>query len=136
MELKGKWVVTSVESCGERLSAGDEKPVVWEFRRRDVEITLTGEDGRAGRSVVYPVTTDSTKQPKELDASAPLNQKLGFTGIYKLDGNTLTICWNPGVFRPHAFKSSKGNGFTVTTLTRQTGHDDEEDRVLVNLRRG
>jgi uncharacterized protein (TIGR03067 family) len=133
MELKGKWVVTSVESCGERLSAGEATPVVWEFRRRDVEITLNGGTGRMGRSVVYPVTTDSAKQPKELDASAPLNQKLGFTGIYKVDGDTLTICWSPGVFRPHTFKSSKGNGYTITTLKRQA--DEEGDQVLVNLRR-
>jgi uncharacterized protein (TIGR03067 family) len=136
MELEGKWVVTAVESCGELLGTGAGPGAVWEFRRRDVEITLAAGGGRAGRSVIYPLTTDATKQPKELDASAPLKQRLGFSGIYKLDGDTLTICWNPGAFRPHAFKSSKGNGSTVTTLTRQADQGEEGDQVWVNLRRG
>ena len=136
MELKGTWVVTSVESCGKILSEGEWITVVWEFRSREVEITLTGAGGRPRRSVIYPITTDSAKRPKELDASTPLNQKMGFTGIYKLDGDTLTICWNAGVFRPHVFESSTSNGFTVTTLKRQTGTGDEGDRVMVNLRRG
>jgi uncharacterized protein (TIGR03067 family) len=131
MELKGKWAVTSVKSSGTILSEDEEVTVVWEFRTRQLEITLVSAEGRRSRSVTYPITTDPTKRPKQLDASSPLNQKLGFTSIYKLEGDILTICWNVGVFRPQAFESSPSDGFTITTLQRQPD-EAEVDQVRIN----
>jgi hypothetical protein len=100
-----------------------------------VVITFADAEGRQGRSVIYPLTTDATRRPKELDATPPVGQKVGFTGIYQLDGDTLTICWNPGVFRPQDFESSPSNGFTVTTLKRQPPPSDEGDKVMLKPRR-
>jgi uncharacterized protein (TIGR03067 family) len=135
MELEGKWLVTWVVSCGAILSEDEGITVVWEFRIRHLEITRTGPGVRRGRSLIYPIASDPTKQPKELDATTPMNQQLGFTGIYEFDGDTLTICWNPGVFRPQEFESSPSNGFTITTLKRLPAQR-EEDRVMVTLPRG
>jgi uncharacterized protein (TIGR03067 family) len=131
MELKGKWAVTSVKSSGTILSEDEEITVVWEFRTRQLEITLVSAEGRRSRSVIYPITTDPAQRPKHLDASSPLNQKLGFTGIYKIEGDILTICWNVGVFRPQAFESSPSDGFTITTLQRQPD-EAEVDQVRIN----
>jgi uncharacterized protein (TIGR03067 family) len=108
----------------------------WWIRSRELEIARSGIGFRSLRSLIYPFSTDPAKRPMELDATTPFNQQLGFTGIYKIDGDTLTICWNAGVHRPQAFESSPGNGFTVTTLKRLPGQGSEADRVLVKLRRG
>jgi uncharacterized protein (TIGR03067 family) len=132
MELKGKWAVSSVQSSGTILSADGGITVVWEFRSREVEITQTDPGDQPARSVIYPITIDRTKQPEQLDASSPLNQRVGFTGIYTIEGDTLTICWNVGVFRPQHFESSPSNGFTITTLKRQA---DSEEVGLVRINR-
>jgi uncharacterized protein (TIGR03067 family) len=59
--------------------------------------------------------------PAEIDlVSAPDKKKPTVLAIYKLDGDTLTICLSnkPEAPRPKAFEAPEGSGLVVLTLKR------------------
>jgi uncharacterized protein (TIGR03067 family) len=65
---------------------------------------------------------DPTKTPKTLDVAYPEGDLKGKTapGIYKIEGDTLTICRvAPGKDRPAEFSSPAGSGLTLMVYKRQ-----------------
>ena len=88
--------------------------------RRSVVREMTAGTGRRSpvRSVLW---VDPTVTPKQFDDDV----KLWYgtrrrPGIYKLEGDRLTICWNNiGSERPQTFDAPPGSEFTLTVLRRR-----------------
>lgn len=67
------------------------------------------------------VRLDPSKQPKEIDCAFTYGANAGESdrAIYQLDGDALTECSAPaGRPRPTEFKSTKENGWSLTTYKR------------------
>ena len=99
LQLKGTWsTMTTVEST---INGVPQKPkqvkMIWSIDR-DL-IKDTDEDGFAGKS--YRFTLDPQKVPKHIDLTV-LNSGLKLYGIYKLEGNALTV--SLGGIRPRRFR--------------------------------
>jgi len=119
-ELKrheGTWSVTSSIYDGQpasedlvrsikRIVEGDH--AVWE------------RDGK--RFAGTTIELDPAREPKSIDVIPDGGRNRGerVLGIYKLDGDKLTICMaDPGKPRPKAFQADKGSGCTLRTFTRE-----------------
>jgi uncharacterized protein (TIGR03067 family) len=120
--IVGEWAASSVIVGGKGQA----------FPEREFEYTLTadgkfvvrnGKEGGEGKYVL-----DRKKDPPEIDiflngdkADSPTMQ-----GIYKVEGDTLTLCVGPGgknKTRPKNFEAPAGSEFMVLTLERPKKKD-------------
>lgn len=111
-ELDGKWTIVGVERAGaavanlvggQRIIAGNSYKIV----------------PKTGDTVEGTLSSDAAA--KTVDMTAASGQFKGQTlkGIYRLEGNRLTICFAPaGKERPSDFASTAANGATVAVHTR------------------
>jgi uncharacterized protein (TIGR03067 family) len=93
-KLQGEWVLDSGEFRGK--SATPLLPEV--YRIQGSEYTLEGSQGANSKS---SFSLDATTSPKHFDRTMPGGTKL--LGIYKLEGDMLTICSGTSVERPGEF---------------------------------
>jgi len=116
-ELKrhqGTWITTSSIFDGQPASP----ELVRSIRRIVTDDHVVWErDGKrfAGTTIVL----DPTKEPKTIDVIPDGGPNRGehILGIYKLEGDTITICMaGPAQPRPREFKAEKGSGFTLRTF--------------------
>jgi uncharacterized protein (TIGR03067 family) len=109
-ELQGKWVVKSFEYNGsevERL-----KNAIREFK--DGKYSLTPKTGEA---IEGAVMLDATQSPKAIDLD--VNGRV-IKGIYELDGDTLTLCYNlASDERPSEFASKPDTGLIKVVHARE-----------------
>jgi uncharacterized protein (TIGR03067 family) len=97
-KLDGKWKVTKEVTAGgerEKPAIGRGGDVAVEFKDR--KLTLTGQDTFELEVSALDPTTD----PKSLDLKSPVDQGpipkgALIEGIFKLDGDTLTLVFNAG----------------------------------------
>jgi uncharacterized protein (TIGR03067 family) len=114
-KMQGEWVRTSYSSGGTELATA-----------RGATIVLTGsrlEYSQNGASLgKYTIALDAKKKPRALDfkeISTPTGPS--YRGIYRLEGDTLTICYRVGAEesnRPTEFDSSK-QGVVISVYKRQ-----------------
>jgi len=67
------------------------------------------------------IELDPSRSPQTIDVIPDGGPNRGehILGIYKLDGNTITICMaGPGQTRPKEFKAEKGSGCSLRTFQR------------------
>jgi uncharacterized protein (TIGR03067 family) len=83
--------------------------------------TVFAKDGRQLGPLQSTIWIDPTTDPKQFDDDAPMPfGKSRRPGIYKLEGDRLTICWNnANTERPTTFDSPTGSSFVLTVLRRQ-----------------
>ncbi len=116
--LVGEWAVASAVIGGRR----DDPPAgaTWTFTA-DGQSVLTIPGAAGGGSGAY--TTDPKKDPAWVDISAgPKGTPMA--GIFKRDGDTLTLCLGTKVGeRPATFESKAGANAILLTLTNAKKKD-------------
>ena len=119
--LAGAWVYER------QVVEGNEIPVA-EMGKSNIVIsgnTLTRDVYRSDGQRITPMRSaiwiDPTASPKQMDddMAMPFGQSRR-TGIYQLDGDRLTLCYdNTGGPRPTKFESPSGSALVLTVLRRQ-----------------
>jgi uncharacterized protein (TIGR03067 family) len=104
-KMQGTWVVVSWRYMGKELSNGPRKGEVT-FKRNHLTINEMVE-GNPPMQFVYSIAKG--KWPRTIDCLYALDgtSRLKLTGIYRFDGDTLTICYTQNSKRPIRFE---GNG--------------------------
>jgi uncharacterized protein (TIGR03067 family) len=115
---QGTWTVTSSIYDGQQAA----EEVVRSIKRTVSDDHVVWErDGK--RFAGTKIELDPTREPKTIDVIPDGGPNRGerVLGIYKLKGDTLTICMAAfGQPRPKEFKAEKGSGCTLRTYRRET----------------
>jgi uncharacterized protein (TIGR03067 family) len=117
MDLAGNWRCASAIVDGNPLA---------EETAQALRLTLTSDRYKTvrGDQVLFDSTysVDATKQPATIDMIGTEGDTKGkpALGIYKLAGDTLTMCYTmPGKARPAAFESSPQSGVYLVVWKRE-----------------
>ena len=115
--LQGVWKVTSSVSKGEKSTPDEIKDLALLFRGDGIAVR---EGGQTHDNFSYLL--DPTKKIKAIDLILKAGPQKGRVdrGIYKLDGDTLTICIqsNKDEPRPNEFQSPAGSQLWLIVLQR------------------
>lgn len=114
--IEGNWTLVALEYAGdkdEKASKGAENKI----RATAGQLIAT----KGGKADPLDYTLDPSKEPPAIDLKAPGGKGETMYGIYKLDGDTLTICAvgsSRPADRPTEFKTTPANGAMMMTLKR------------------
>jgi uncharacterized protein (TIGR03067 family) len=113
-KLQGKWRVVSFEADGKK--EDEQVGMIWTFDRDKLHV---GDEGP------FSYRLQPSKTPKQIDATGPSPEKgfppLGLVGIYKIEGDTLTLCYFPlrkDARRPTKFKTGEDYRAALVVLRR------------------
>jgi len=115
-KLQGEWSPTAIQINGEK--APDKKLARTKLVVKDDKFTAL-EDGEV--SDESTVRLDPAKEPRAIDLAftAGPDKDKSVQGIYKLDGDVLTVCVaEPGKDRPKEFASAEGSGHILLVFKR------------------
>jgi RNA polymerase sigma factor (sigma-70 family) len=104
LQLKGAW--SSMRTVESTVNGVPQEPkqfkMIWSIDRD----TITDSDEERFASKTFRYTLDLSKNPKALDLTV-LNDGLTLYGIYRLEGDSLTVCLSAGE-RPKDFEARPG----------------------------
>jgi RNA polymerase sigma-70 factor (ECF subfamily) len=105
--LQGQWVGVSREDRGKKMP--DE---IATQRKLTIQGNRWIVKGRNGPEGDFAIQTDPSKNPKTIDVTLKADKgTFTFVGIYKLEGDTLTVCLRPAPRgRPEQFETTKQGG--------------------------
>jgi uncharacterized protein (TIGR03067 family) len=116
-ELAGTWQAVSYALDGKKASAEDMKKI-----KLLIDVGGKATAQREGKTFLASTTRiDPATRPKSIDITFSEGEGKGKTslGIYKIEGDRLTICRAaPGKARPAEFSSSVGSGHTLMAYRR------------------
>jgi RNA polymerase sigma-70 factor (ECF subfamily) len=118
-QLQGTWTLTAAEVGGKKATAEEIKTIGGQVLFAGDKAVMT----QGGRVEEVTFRLDPAKRPKEM------NIVFGFTevhrAIYRLDGNTLTICKShPPADRPTAFATKAGSKWPMLLTYKKTAESD------------
>jgi len=119
-KLQGSWRLIGLEAQGQKAPAGDvaKNPITLTFTGDRYVEKLRGETVEEGTIKLHP-----ERSPRQLDIRIGTGDDKGKTqlGIYKLEGDTLTVAIAPpgSTDRPAAFTTDAGSKFGVQVFRRE-----------------
>jgi len=120
--LEGTYALESIEKGGQKVTAADLGKLG--AKAEDLKVVIKGDKitmHMGDKEDSATIKVDSTKDPKQIDITAKKGDKTETEyGIYKLDGDVLTICTIENAEakdRPKEFKS--GGKIEILTLKKQ-----------------
>ena len=111
-KIQGTWKIDKAQMGGMDMPADMRDNTKIEFKGDKVIVRRSDRDDPAEFKV------DSTKSPKTIDVTPKKEGEKTHAGIYKLDGDTLTICINHDETRPTKFESPEGTQTMLLVLKR------------------
>jgi uncharacterized protein (TIGR03067 family) len=117
-KLEGNWLMAEMEHGGKKTPAKQLAKMALEVSGNKI---TTRESGEITEEAVIS-SMDGKSKPAAFDLKITSGSDSGkvVKGIYKLDGDTLTICVaEPGKDRPEAFAGKVGTGHTLMGFKRK-----------------
>ena len=118
-KIAGEWVLISFEKDGKKVPEEDFKGTRVRFTSRPGTVKVTKGEKTLAEGTI---DVDPAKQPKTINvAITSEGAKKGTTsvGIYRVDGDILTLCFDDtGKVRPKEFASKPGSGLDLRKYTR------------------
>jgi uncharacterized protein (TIGR03067 family) len=120
-KFEGDWVFSSWDHAGNPLPAEARETAKWTVKgeKYTFEFNDLKEEGT--------IKLDPGKKPATIDLAITEGEDKGNSqvGIYKMDGDTITVCLAPpgAKDRPTEFKSTEENGYILATIKRAKKDD-------------
>lgn len=113
-KLQGTWKLVAVEWRGEKIDVAGKVPESFDMVISGSKMTV----GKYEATLVIDPTTD----PKLLDMNYT-KEKVTHESIYRIEGDTLTLCWRRGIGpakdRPIAFKTDDKTDYEIRVYKRE-----------------
>jgi uncharacterized protein (TIGR03067 family) len=118
-KLQGKWVLKSAERGGKPVDLDKEEHVPKSITFKDGKVTIETQKGEQKGSFKI----GRAEKLGTLDLTHDEKKEQVIKGIYRLEGDTLTVCVNEGKLsdRPTEFGAKEGSHQVVAVFTRDKG---------------
>lgn len=112
--IVGEWEPVSLSMGGKTLST---VPAGMRYEFTADGKWITRREGSDSKSPALEFKFDPKPSPATIDVTSTTAAR-NLTGIYKLEGDTLTICWTRDSERPKEFESPDGSRAMLMVLKR------------------